>query len=271
MRIAPDLVRVREGSREQSVVFLPGLGDPVSGMAPLASRIGGAGAVYILDLVRLTESAREPLTVERLAEQGLAAVNGLGGVDAFIGYSFGGLVAFEMKRLAGTAGDAKPVAILIDAAPDQSQWPRATWLYSLWIRTLLYTKSLAKLSPRQAVAEFGRRTHGLIGRIAQRRAALKTERATLAEEAGGSAQRPSAASLMYRALLFYWPMPYGGCLSLIESSDPSFATPVSKIWRPLVADLRVLQYSGGHLDAVRSDACLDSLAAQLNACLGVAP
>ena len=267
MRVPPDVVCVRTGSRKHSVVFLPGLGGPPSGMAALAARIGGPGSIYILDLLQLAEADGEPLTVESLARRGLAAVRDAGGADILVGYSFGGLVALEIAKLAQAAGDSALRPILIDSAPEQSHWPTAAWRGSLWRRTWQYARLLRSLSPKQAVSEFKMRTQGLVRRIRRRRAASALEGGETSEPATEVA--PSAAVRMARAFALYRPSKYAGCLVLIESSDPDYAMPVSMIWRPLAAQLEVLRYSGGHLDAVRSEECLESLAALLNSCLGL--
>jgi acetoacetyl-CoA synthetase len=269
MRVNGDIICVRGGSREHSVVFLPGLGAPPSEMAPLAGRIGGSGAVYILDLLGLAAADGEPLTVESLARRGLCAVNEAGGADAFVGYSFGGLVALEMARLARADGESAPRPILIDAFPEQSHWPRKAWLSSLWSRTVQHTKTLGSLSAKEAVPEFRRRANGLIVRMRRRRAASIAEAVKAADLDADRILASSAGARMTGAFCLYRPAPYLGRLTLIESSDPIYATPASTIWRPLVSKLEVLRYSGGHLDAVRSEACLDLLAAQLNTCLGL--
>jgi thioesterase domain-containing protein len=271
MRLTPEFVCVREGSRENIVVFLPGLHAPASQLALLASRVGGSGAVYILDLLALCESEREVSTVEYLAKRGLCLVNEIGDAVALIGYSFGGLVALEMARLAGSAGGRAPRLILIDAAPEQSFWPRTAWLSSLSVRTVRHIKALGGLPPKQAAAEFGLRARALVRRLQRRRsvaASLAGAVQKVADPATGITARPTAARMVAAANL-YRPAPYAGRVTLIESSDPPFAMPVSRIWRPLMSELKVLQYSGGHLDAVSSEAAVESLVAQLNACLGL--
>lgn len=269
MRVTPDIVCVRKGSRARSVLFLPGLGDPPSEIAPLASRVGGSGAVYILDLLRLAEADGESLTVESLARRALTAVSDIGSVEALVGYSFGGLVALEVARLAGADPRGAPRPILIDAAPEQSQWPRSTWLSSVWLRALHYAKVMGRAPPRQAISELGRRVNGLVVRIRRRRAASMVQAAAASDHGMHSVHVASAPARMLSAFYAYRPTAYLGRLTLIESSEPSFATPVSMIWRPLVPGLELRRYSGAHLDVVHSEASLESLAVQVNACLGL--
>ncbi len=267
--MTPDIICVREGSRARSVVFLPGLGDTASGIAPLANRLGGCGGVYIVDLLRLAEADGESLTVESLAKRALAALSDIGRVEALVGYSFGGLIALEVARLAGAEASGAPRPILIDAAPEQSQWPRSTWVSSLCLRAVRYTKLMSKAPPRQAIAEFSRRANGLIARVRRRREASMAAAARASHSTRG-VHPPSAPAWMLSAFYAYRPIPYLGRLTLIESSDPSFATPVSMIWRPLAPKLELRRYSGSHLDVVRSETSLESLAVQLNACLDLA-
>src|SRR5215469_7069923 len=104
---ASALIRFRDGARAGSIVFLPGLapvirnatapgGKDFPGVTPLADRLAGEGAVYILDFVSLVEGVSGPLSIEELARRALAVVRAAGGADACVGYSFGGLVALEM-------------------------------------------------------------------------------------------------------------------------------------------------------------------------------
>lgn len=94
------LIRFRDGCRAGNVVTLPGLcanvGNPTApggkdfpGVTPLADRLGGNGAIYILDFVSLAEGVCGPLSVEDLAAHALPLVSASGGVDAYVGYSFG--------------------------------------------------------------------------------------------------------------------------------------------------------------------------------------
>jgi thioesterase domain-containing protein len=63
--------------------------------------------------------------VEGLAARALSLTRTVSGADVFVGFSFGGLVALEMARLARAAGDADARAILIDAVFAEAHWPPA--------------------------------------------------------------------------------------------------------------------------------------------------
>jgi len=261
------LVRFRDGARAGSIVLLPGLGPDISGVTQLADRLGGRGAIYILDFNHLADGLGEPLSVEDLAARALALVSAAGGVDTCVGYSFGGLVALEMARLSGAGGRAPIKAILIDTAFEQSYWPRRVWLMSMWLRMLQYGRGFIGMPAREAAAELRRRVRGAIARIRQRSAGRACGRISLA--AAGAAGTPAMRTLS-QAYLDYRPVPVKGPLTLLECSDPSYATPVSVVWRPLAPNLRVVKYAGRHTDVVHSEAGAEVLAAQLNACLGVA-
>lgn len=266
------LVRFRDGARSGSIVLLPGLGPDISGVTPLADRLGGSGAIYIVDFVTLAEGVSGPLSIEDLAARALHLVKEAGGVDACVGYSFGGLVALEMARLSG-AEDGEPIeAILIDTAFEQSYWPRALWIMSMWLRILQYGRAFTRMPVPEAATELRRRTRGLIARVRQRSAGAAGAKVSL--EVTGTLTGEAAATPVLRSLAHayfdYRPQSVEAPLTLLECSDPSYGMPASVVWRPFAPKLRVVKYHGRHTDAVHSDAGADVLAAQLNACLGVA-
>jgi thioesterase domain-containing protein len=260
MNLPPGLVCFREGDGTRRVVLLPGLGADVTEMRALADGIGGGGGVYALDLLRLA-AGEGPLTVEALARDGLALVRAAGGADALVGYSMGGLVAFEMARQA-EAESERPRLVLIDAAPEQSHWPQHVWLLSMATRTVGYGRALLKLPPKRAAVELRRRAAGLARRVRRR----SDPSAAVARAAPLSAKEAATQRLL-QAHRLYNPPPLSGGMTLIECSNPMFGTPASLIWRPQVTDLQVLRYEGEHLDAVRSGSSAKAIADQLNACL----
>lgn len=271
------LITFRDGARAGSVVLLPGLcanvGNPTApggkdfpGVTPLADRLGGHGAIYILDFVSVAEGFSGPLSVEDLAARALSLVSACGGVDACVGYSFGGLVALEMARLSGAKGVPPIETILIDTAFDQSYWPRAMWLLSMWLRVLQYGRAFARMPVRQATGELRLRIRGLIARVRQRSARGAGDKISLTVS-GEVAETPALRNLAH-AHFDYRPRSFKGAITLLECSDPSYGMPTSEVWRPLAPNLRVVKYAGNHYDVVYSDAGADVLAAQLNACLG---
>jgi|SRR6185312_12918033 len=263
---APALVRFRDGARAGSILLLPGLGPDISGVTPLAARVRGDGAIFILDFVRLAEGVSEQLTVEALAARALALVSAEGGVDACVGYSFGGLVALEMARLSASASGGAIEAVLIDTAFDQSYWPRRVWLMSMWLRILQYGRAFVGMPAPAAAAELRRRVRGFFARIRQRNAGGAGAKLSSAV-AGGLATTPVLRNL-FHAYFDYRPAPVKGPITLLECSDPSYGMPVSVVWRPLAPCLQVVKYAGKHTDLVRSEGGAERLAAQLNTCLG---
>lgn len=273
------LIRFRDGARGGSIVLLPGLapricnaaapgGQDFPGVTPLADRLRGEGAVYILDFISLAEEVSGPLSIEDLAAHALSLVNAAGGVDACVGYSFGGLVALEMARLSAAEGGPPIEAILIDTAFDQSYWPRAMWLMSMWLRILQYGRTFTRMPARKATVELRRRIRGLIARVRQRSARGAGDKVSLTVS-GEVATTPALRNLAH-AYFDYRPESVKGPFTLLECSDPSYGMPTSVVWRRFAPNLRVVKYAGRHYDVVYSDAGADVLAAQLNACLGVA-
>lgn len=263
----------RQGTPEDSVLFVPGIGGLPSEVLPLAARIGGAGALLIADLnVIVDQAPGREATVEYLADRILSELHAAGARPALVGYSFGGLVTVEVARGLLNSGEPPPRLILIDAAPEQSRWPRRVWLASLWARFVSHATNLLTLSPGRAVREAARRGLGLVRRLNLRRAAARIDGqqgAAALREAGAAAGNQTHP--LVAAFCAYAPRPYNATLTVLELSTPAYGLAVSSIWRPLVADLVVLHYEGSHLDAVRSAASMEPLAANLNTYLGLTP
>jgi thioesterase domain-containing protein len=258
MVLPPQLVRFREGAATKSVVLLPGLGGEATEMMLLASKVRGGGAVYALDLMRLVDEQGSDLSVEGLALACSQVIEAAGGVDVVAGYSFGGLVAAEMSRTA----ERDVRTVLIDAMPDQTQWPREMWLASIWLRILKHGRNLLGMSPSSALEEFTRRMGGFLRRIRRRRQAAQPPKM-----AQGDADH--APMRMFDALLRYKPQTFEQRLTLIEGSIPSFAMPASRIWRLFAPRLEVRQYEGEHLDVLTDEKATQGIADHISEVLGL--
>lgn len=263
-------VTARAGPVGGALVLVPGLGGDPGELAALAAGVAGDFAILIPDLRMLLERAGDDVRVESLARLAFEALgkSGHDQVRAFAGFSFGGLVALEMARLAHARPGPEPVLILIDAAPEQSHWPRAVWLRSARARALLHLRSLRGRSWRSATAEVASRAVRLLIRLRRRRARPGSVPGPVSLSTTAS---PASANRLVQAYDRYEPTFYPGRAVLLESTaSPLFTGALPDIWRPLTAGLERHRLPGGHLDLLRSPVSLGCLTARLNACLGLA-
>ena len=106
------LVLLHEGITQQPLFLVPGVMGDVLMLAPLAARISTERSVYGLRAYGLAEGERPHRRVEEMAEYQLGQIRKAQptGPYALAGYSFGGLVAFELARRLVEEGE--PVAFL---------------------------------------------------------------------------------------------------------------------------------------------------------------
>ena len=264
-RLDANFVTARVGPDGGALVLIPGLGGDPGELAALAAGVAGDCAVLVLDLRGLAEKAGDDIRVESLARLAFEALSRSkhDQVRAFAGFSFGGLVALELARLARAQHGSEPVLVLIDSAPEQSHWPRSVWLRSVRARTIGRIKSLRGRSLGSAVAEVASRAVRLAIRFRRRGA----------KPGSGSAPGFAAATLnpLVQAYDRYAPAFYPGRAILLESTASAlFTGALPDIWRPLTAGLERHCLPGDHLDLLRAPVSLACLTARLNACLGLA-
>ncbi|MBV9330104.1 MAG: alpha/beta fold hydrolase, partial [Alphaproteobacteria bacterium] len=118
------LVQLKPGAG-RPLFIVHGFGGTVFELAPLGRQIAWKGPVYAIQ-ARGIDGREPPLTsVEQMASLYLSAVKEVQPQGPYLlaGYSFGGLIAFEMARLARAANDKVGLLLLIDSYPHPAHWP----------------------------------------------------------------------------------------------------------------------------------------------------
>jgi thioesterase domain-containing protein len=135
------------------------------------------------------------------------------------GYSFGGLVAFEMARRLRAAGDEVGLVGLFDTMMSPIRWPLRTWLSIL----------------RRRIVQFG----AGVGAVARIRERLQGYRATSVLKVAASALIASAR---------YRPQFYPGELTLFTpvNRDPGLPSPQA-IWSKHAGAISIVETAGAHM------------------------
>jgi non-ribosomal peptide synthetase component F/thioesterase domain-containing protein/acyl carrier protein len=124
------LVPLKPGNGLPPVFIIHGLGGSVAGLFPMTRRMTYPGAVIGIQARGL--DGREPphATVEAMAVEYLRAVKArqADGPYYLCGYSFGGLVAFEMARRLRESGDEVALVGLFDTMMSPLRRPLRWWL-----------------------------------------------------------------------------------------------------------------------------------------------
>ena len=128
------LVSLKSGDGVPPIFIVHGLGGSVAGFLPMARRLSYRGAVIGIQARGL--DGREPphATVEAMATEYLSAVKARqpDGPYYLCGYSFGGLVAFEMARRLVDSGDDVALVGLFDTMMSPLRWPLRSWPAAVW-------------------------------------------------------------------------------------------------------------------------------------------
>jgi acyl-coenzyme A synthetase/AMP-(fatty) acid ligase/thioesterase domain-containing protein len=147
-RFSP-LVLIKAGAGCPPLFLIHGLEGHVMELFPLGRRLETPGPVYALAARGL--DGREPphASIEAMAADYLAAIRTVqpDGPYYLAGYSFGGLVAFEMAKSLRSAGEAVGLLGLVDTIPSQRQWPIRLWLSVFGARLAHHAKALRERSP----------------------------------------------------------------------------------------------------------------------------
>lgn len=161
------------------------------------------------------------------------------------GYSYGGVVAYEMARQLVEAGHEVPFVALFDtmnpAAPIRP--------YALTERVSVYWNASNDLSLRERILKLaGRFKDGVETHLR-----VKAEVAA-AQKAGTAAAHTEMRAIQLReahvaAMDAYVPQPFAGCLHVFRAAavNDKFEVPDDYGWKHLVKDLRIIEVPGEHL------------------------
>jgi amino acid adenylation domain-containing protein len=123
------LVPLKPGDGLPPVFIIPGLGGTVAGLFPMTRRMTYPGAVIGIQARGLDGQEPPHATVEAMAAEYLRAVKAQqpDGPYSLCGYSFGGLVAFEMARQLWESGDEVALVGLFDTMMSPLRRPLRSW------------------------------------------------------------------------------------------------------------------------------------------------
>jgi acetoacetyl-CoA synthetase len=236
------------------IFIVPGAGGVVIELSQLAKLIRNQRPVYAIQ-AKGVDGSEEPFDcIASMADYYLDAIREiqLRGPYTLAGYSFGGVVAFEMARRLSAKGEEIALLALLDAYTHPRSWPLNSRL-SVWWR-----KACRRISAPYAVRRISNAARNLraYGR-------LRTPRSLPA-----AVQRVNESSLA--ALARYQPCFYSGKVTFLRAATAvRYPSDPRQVWSHLARELEVHTVSGEHLDLVRAH--VNDLAARLSVCLERVP
>jgi len=142
------LVTLKAGDGQPPLFFVHGLGGHVASLLPAARRVTYPGAVIGIRARGLVPGETPHASIDAMAEDYLSAIKERqpSGPYYLCGYSFGGLVAFEMARRLSESDDEVGFVGLFDTTMRPGRWPLTAW-FSIIARRLALFAGVARGRP----------------------------------------------------------------------------------------------------------------------------
>jgi thioesterase domain-containing protein len=243
-RYAP-LVVLKGGAGSPPVFIIHGVGGNVIDILPTARRMAYPGAVIGIRARGLARGEMPHASVEAMAADYLKQIKARqpNGPYRLCGYSFGGLVAFEIARRLSESGNEVGFVGLFDTLMSPLRWPLRAWLSIIGRRIARLRGNLRAVPPDDA---------SLPG---------------LPSSLPTSVVRVAASALIASAR--YRPGFYCGQLTLFTPvrREPGLPS-LEAIWRKHARTLSIVETGGDH-STMLSAPNADSTAASLTRCLSV--
>jgi thioesterase domain-containing protein/acyl carrier protein len=245
------LVLLKAGESLCPVFFVHGLGGNVAELFPIARSMTYPGAVFGIQARGLTRQELPHTTIEAMAAEYLREIKARqpDGPYYLCGYSFGGLVAFEMARQLWESGDEVGLIGLFDTMPSPLGWPLPVWLTFIRRRVDRFAASVIaapiRTWPAAAWKAAGRVCAKLRDHLTQTGPGTPPLPNFL-KSAPSSVLKVAASSLIASAR--YRPGFYPGELKLFipEERDPALPSPQA-VWHRHARSLSIVNSVGGHL------------------------
>jgi acetoacetyl-CoA synthetase len=247
----PIQVRAGEG---RPIFFLPGLSGTVLEQHGLLRRLTTPRPLYALQAPGVNGSDPLESTVPSIATCFVKAVRRVQphGPYAIVGYSFGGLVAYEMACQLSEAGEELEHVVLLDTAihprflPLRARIRRRMRLFGLIHQRMRRLRKLAAF--RYAVRELRHLVNGVRLRLGAHEVHLG-DKLRLPPELERVRAAFSAAFISYR------PRRYGGTLLFVRASErPAKDADPLPLWTSIAARVEVEEIPGNHYALIEEPA-----------------
>lgn len=250
-------LRLLKPGRQGVPLFLvPGIGGSVMELQPLARALLAAAPVYGLEARGFRSDEAPYECIEDMARAYLAELRSLypHGPYHILGYSFGGLVAYEMGQMLTAAGEEPAMIAVLDTTPHERFW------------TADARREYVLRRGRRALRRLGRTPVGGWNELAREAIrelrVLRPQSAPARESSTGPAstgptELPTnvlrVREAAFTAFADYWPRPCTFPLTLLRSDlrltdrcDPQ------RIWSQLTPELTIRNLPGDHYSIIRT-------------------
>jgi amino acid adenylation domain-containing protein len=245
------LVLLKAGESLSPVFFIHGLGGNVAELFPIARSMTYSGPVFGIQARGFAHQDAPHTTVEAMAVEYVREIKARQphGPYYLCGYSFGGLVAFEMARRLEESGDEIGLLGLFDTMPSSLAWPFHLWLAAIRRRLVRFVRTAIATPLRTWPAAAWKAGSGVCVRLRDHLTQTQPDTPRLPpflKSAPTSVLKVAAGAVIASAR--YRPGFYPGELKLFTPAerDPTLPSP-RDIWRKHARTLSIVHTRGGHL------------------------
>jgi thioesterase domain-containing protein/acyl carrier protein len=269
------LVLLKPGDGRTPLFVVHGIGGTVMELSALGKQIQSDSPVYALQ-ARGLDGTEPPLdTVEGMAAFYLDAIREEQPAGPYLlaGYSFGGLVAFEMARLLKQRQDNVALLFMVDAYAHPKTWPLRSRAAVRRRRLQSRLRLIAARPMGETVSYLAGLAKKLVPPAMRRKSADRS-----------SAPKPALRWLKdldpnlplplrqvrgagEAALSSYVPQFYPGRITFLraQTTDPVFPTDPKPIWRPLSQEFELFEAPGDHRTLIEQHA--EIVANRISSCI----
>ena len=262
-------VLLKSGPVSMPLFIVPGFGGSVMELYALARLLRTESAVYG---IRASGSEPGETVHERIEDMSRAYLAAIREIQAhgpymIVGYSFGGLVAYEMAQRLVDEGERLGLLVLLDTTVHERYWPAGVWLEHLKRRVVHHSQRMRGLTWGELAPAFAKLAGALLNRLG------RASGVVVANDPQGpllpeSLRRLRRAGLI--AFAAYRPRASDLPITLMGSDvNASNLCDPRRVWRKLSPALTTYNVPGSHETMIRPPQ-LPVLAAQLSQCVNAA-
>ncbi len=249
------LVLVKSGGDAPPLLLIHGVGGNVMELFWLGRHIEHQGPIYAIQARGLDGKEAPFKEIRATSEYYLAAIRSaqIRGPYRLAGYSYGGLVAFDLACLMQEQRERVDFLALIDSATNPRQWPIRVWLVHLIKRLKVHLTGLrsGSLSARAATLFGGIRA--AFRRVLLRFGSSDATNSPLAMDSLPPVLR-DVRNACIEAAMAYYPGYYPGRLTLmIAETIGEHGCDPRDIWRGHAGEIVVNTVPGDHMTMIESE------------------
>ena len=251
-----NLVKIKDNGPGTPLFIVHGLGGDIGEIVRFCRKLRTRGSVYAICACGLDGHSQPLNSVPEMAATYLQAIRSAQpkGPYRLCGYSFGGLVAFEMAQQLRRAGERVDPLILLDTTVDERYWPKRAWIKAMCAVVQKNLRDMRRIPLGDIHLYLRERLRGLSNRIGYRRGSLAGTSMKI-ESADIPPMLVRVREAALEAMTTYKPADYSGEIVLLRcmTRDP-MGYDAAPMWASVSQKLIIHEVPGDHRSMIRDPA-----------------